>query len=111
VTLELERLYPAGRIRRSVLAGLRPVRVSIPSSVHSSIPRTSDVREPRNDITSSIHLGAAVTSKTTQRTSEREPMGIVISRGRADDTEPRFVAYVWGEIEETDRPDGGVKAA
>jgi hypothetical protein len=52
-----------------------------------------------------------VTSKTTQRTNEREPMGIVISRGRAEDTEPRFVAYVWGEIEENDRPDGGVKAA
>ena len=52
-----------------------------------------------------------MTSKTTQRTSEREPVGIVISRGRDDDSEPRFAAYVWGETEETDRPDGGVKAA
>ena len=35
-----------------------------------------------------------------KRSSEQEPMGIVISRGSRAESTPRFWAYVWGPAPE-----------
>jgi hypothetical protein len=58
-----------------------------------------------------VYFGVSVTAKNTQRTNEHEPIGIVISRGRADVSEPRFAAYVWGESDETELSEEDAKAA
>jgi hypothetical protein len=36
---------------------------------------------------------------------EQEPMGIVISRGSRAEETPRFTAYVWGPVPETELED------
>jgi hypothetical protein len=36
-----------------------------------------------------------------RQTTSEEPIGIVISRGSREESPPRFVAYVWGQAEET----------
>jgi hypothetical protein len=38
--------------------------------------------------------------KRTRSSSEQEPIGIVISRGRITEATPLFSAYVWGVSEE-----------
>ena len=45
---------------------------------------------------------------TVQNSSE--PVGIVISSGRANEKSPRFSAYVWSYGPETE-PEAGAKAA
>lgn len=42
--------------------------------------------------------------KRSKKELDREPMGIVISGGRASDAPPVFSAYVWGPAPEETRP-------
>jgi hypothetical protein len=43
---------------------------------------------------------------SNRATSTTEPLGIVISQGKRDETTPRFRAYVWGTA-----PDATIKKA
>jgi hypothetical protein len=47
-----------------------------------------------------------------QKSTEQEPMGIVISRGSRDEAVPRLTAYMWAQVDETvPPPRDGAKAA
>ena len=37
-----------------------------------------------------------------RKKAPQEPVGIVIARGRTDDAPPRFSAFVWGPVPESD---------
>jgi hypothetical protein len=47
-----------------------------------------------------------------QKSTEQEPMGIVISRGSREEAVPRLTAYMWAQVDETvPPPRDGAKAA
>lgn len=51
-------------------------------------------------------------AKRRQRTKKvEEPIGIIIAREPAAETTPRFSAYVYGIVDETEDDPAGAKAA
>ena len=56
-------------------------------------------------------MGASGMGKVDGKTTELEPIGIIIARGSTTSHTPRFSAYVWASVEEPEAAPEETKAA